>query len=134
MNVWKMMIVILLVSVAPLMAASTGGHVIELHASNFDQIINGAKPAVVDMYADWCGPCKAMAPNFKQAAAVLGDRCIFAKVNIDNSSLGSRFSVYSIPTLIFFKNGKEVARAIGYKSEAEIISLTQIYCSISAVQ
>jgi len=89
--------------------------VIELTQSNFDEIIvNSDIPVIVDFWAPWCGPCKMMAPIFASVAQQYPIKTIFAKVNTqDEQNLGARFSIRSIPTLIVFKDGKEVHRVSG---------------------
>lgn len=88
---------------------------IELTGSNIDRILeNSDIPVVVDFWAPWCGPCKMMAPVFADVAKVFPLKALFAKVNTENEQfLGSRFKIRSIPTLVVFKNGKEVDRVSG---------------------
>jgi len=76
---------------------------------------------VVDFYADWCGPCKAFAPNFHQVASELSGKIQFAKANIDKvQDLAQQFSVRSIPTILILKDGKELTRAVGGMSAADL--------------
>jgi len=88
---------------------------IELTTENIDQHIKKNDiPVVIDFWAPWCGPCKMMGPNFEQASSNFKTRVRFAKVNTeDQQSLGGFFNIRSIPTLVLFKNGKELDRVSG---------------------
>ncbi len=99
----------------------------ELTQASFDEvIINSDLPVIVDFWAPWCGPCKMMAPNFEKAAKNFPLKALFAKVNTENEqNLGARFGIRSIPTIIVFKDGKEVERVSGALDEANLARLTQ---------
>ncbi|MDR2295582.1 MAG: thioredoxin [Clostridiales Family XIII bacterium] len=78
------------------------------------EVLQTPTPIVIDFYADWCNPCKMMAPAFDEAAAEYGDRVRFAKINVDESKkLAIRAKVLSIPTLLFFKDGEQADRVTG---------------------
>jgi len=78
-------------------------------------------PVLVDFWAPWCGPCKAMAPQFEKAAGQLEPRVRFAKVNTDEEQqLAGRFGIQGIPTMILFSHGKEIARQSGLMNAAGI--------------
>ncbi|WP_233505915.1 thioredoxin TrxC [Rhodoferax lacus] len=78
------------------------------------QIAKSDLPVVVDFWAPWCGPCKAMAPAFTQVSARMDSRARFIKVNTDDEqALGAQYGIRSIPTLAIFQSGKEIARIAG---------------------
>ena len=88
---------------------------VKLTQNKFDEMIaNSELPVIVDFWAPWCGPCRMMAPNFEAAAQSFPLKAVFAKVNTENEqNLGARFGIRSIPTIIVFKDGREVERVSG---------------------
>ena len=98
---------------------------IELTASNFDEVIvNSDIPVIVDFWAPWCGPCKMMGPNFEKSAKNYPLKTLFTKVNTESEqNLGARFGIRSIPTLLIFKDGKEVHRISGALDENNLNNL-----------
>lgn len=82
--------------------------------SDFNELINDSKPTLVDFYATWCGPCKMQAPIIEKVKESVGDTANVLKIDIDkNEAVARKYNVQSIPTLILFKNGEPVWRAVG---------------------
>lgn len=86
----------------------------------------GDKPAIVDFYADWCGPCKMLAPVVHEIAEENAGTIKVGKINVDEQmELAMRFQVSSIPMLVVFKDGKAVAKSVGYRPKAEITAMVE---------
>ena len=91
----------------------------ELDEGNFDEFISNGN-VIVDFWAEWCGPCKMMGPQFDEASKEIKD-VKFGKVDVENNQeLASRFQVMSIPTTIFFKDKEQVDRKVGALSKEDI--------------
>ena len=87
----------------------------------FDELINSEKPVLIDFYADWCAPCRAMKPVLDDLKAKMGESVDIYKIDVDkNQELAQQYSVRSIPTLILFKNSDPVWRKSGMASTVEL--------------
>ena len=92
--------------------------------SKFSELINQDKPVLVDFFAEWCGPCKMMAPILKEVKDSLGESVAIIKIDVDkNQELASKYQVRGVPTLLLFKNGKQVWRQSGLVQKNELLSI-----------
>ena len=91
-----------------------------LTETDFDAAINGGKPALVDFWATWCGPCRMIGPEIEELAVEYDGRAEVCKVNVDDEeALAKRFRIMSIPCVILFKDGQELNRLIGARDKSE---------------
>ncbi len=92
--------------------------------SSFSTIINSETPVLVDFYADWCGPCKMLGPILNEVKKELGDAVKIVKIDVDkNQPLASKYQVRGVPTMILFKNGKQLWRQSGVLQKQDVISV-----------
>ncbi|MCX7919085.1 MAG: thioredoxin [bacterium] len=98
------------------------GATVEITDTNFDsEVIQSSIPVLVDFWAEWCGPCRMIAPTLEKLATEYAGKIKIGKLNVDNNpNIPSKFGIHSIPTLIAFKNGKQVDMIVGAAPEKEI--------------
>ena len=96
--------------------------------SSFSKIINTNIPVLVDFYADWCGPCKMLAPILKQVKDALEDQIKIVKIDVDkNQALSAKYQVRGVPTMLLFKNGKQVWRQSGVLQKEQILDIIKTH-------
>jgi thioredoxin 1 len=90
---------------------------------NFNEVLNEGKPVVFDFWAEWCGPCRAIAPIIDELASEYNGKVIIGKVNVDeNSQVVSQYGIRNIPTVIFFKDGQYVDKLIGAAAKSVYVN------------
>lgn len=99
--------------------------VIHVNNNNFESVKNSEKPVLLDFYADWCGPCRMVAPIVEEIANE-NPQYVIGKINVDDEpELASKFGVFSIPTLVVLKDGKVAKQASGARPKAGILAMLE---------
>ena len=95
----------------------------EINDLEFDSKINVKGKVIVDCYADWCGPCRMLAPIMEEVASEIKE-CSFYKINVDNAlNVPNKFGIMSIPTILFFEDGNLKEQIVGFRSKDELINI-----------
>lgn len=95
----------------------------DLTSENHKQILDGNKYVVIDVYTDWCGPCRSLAPIFKELNDEMGDKYKFVKLNAEQQTkIADFFKIQAYPTILFIKEGKEVGRILGFRDKKSLVS------------
>lgn len=102
--------------------------VIKLTSENFEnEVLNSQMPVLVDFWAEWCGPCRMMAPVVEELEKEMGNEVKFAKVNIDECpDLAEKYNVMSIPTFKCFKNGSETGTTVGVQDKGDLVRIIKL--------
>ena len=100
---------------------------LKITAANFEnEVLRSDKAVLLDFYANWCGPCKMLAPVLHEIAEENADTLRVGKINVDEQmELAMRFQVSSIPMLVLFKDGKAVAKSVGYRPKPQIAAMVE---------
>ncbi len=94
--------------------------------ASFKDLINGSKPVLVQFSAEWCGPCKAMAPIVSEVARKVGDKATILKIDVDrNRAVAAKYAIRSVPTFILFQNGKIQWQSPGMQSAHALVELLE---------
>jgi len=98
--------------------------ILHLTSENFDETINNNGNVIIDFWAPWCGPCKMLAPVLDEIDTEMNGKVVICKVNVDEAQdLAEKFKVMTIPTVMYFKNGKEANKKIGFMKKQEILDM-----------
>ena len=97
-----------------------------INKSNFNEIVASEKLVVIDFWAEWCGPCRAISPVIDELAKEFEDKAVIGKVDVDsNSAIAEKYGIRNIPTVIFIKNGAVVDKTVGAETKAKLVAKIQ---------
>ena len=97
---------------------------LQVNESNFQStVLEAQKPVLVDFWAEWCGPCKALGPVLEEVSSALADKAVIVKLNVDESrDLAAKYGIRGIPTMILFKNGEVISTLVGNQPKDVILN------------
>ncbi|MBU1699944.1 MAG: thioredoxin [Candidatus Eisenbacteria bacterium] len=109
------------------------GKIADINEADFDaEVIKSKAPVIVDLWAEWCGPCRILGPLLQEISDEFGGRVKFVKVNVDhNQALAGRFNVMSIPTLLYFNGGQPVGQTVGALPKNDILAKIEDFFKIT---
>ena len=94
---------------------------VQITESNFEELVNSGKPVLVDFWAEWCGPCRAITPMVEELAKEYEGKAIVGKCDVDsNNAIAMKFGIRNIPTVLFFKNGELKDKIVGMTTKAQL--------------
>ena len=109
------------------MTSDMSEKIVHISDTSFEQdVLKAPRPVLIDFWAEWCGPCKAIAPMLSEIAAEYRDKVTIVKLNVDeNPKISQRFNVRSIPTLILFKNGQVEGQKVGAPRKSDLVAFLE---------